>query len=60
MIYLVSIALLAIGSFAANIPNHENLEEWSKTEHVSGYGRKWVVLVAGSSGWDNYRHQVSK
>jgi len=22
-------------------------------------GKQWVVLVAGSKGWDNYRHQVS-
>lgn len=21
-------------------------------------GKKWIVLVAGSRGWSNYRHQV--
>lgn len=23
-------------------------------------GKHWVVIVAGSQGWDNYRHQVRK
>lgn len=23
-------------------------------------GKNWVVIVAGSSGWYNYRHQVRK
>lgn len=23
-------------------------------------GKNWVVIVAGSNGWYNYRHQVSR
>ncbi|CDQ97514.1 unnamed protein product [Oncorhynchus mykiss] len=25
----------------------------------SGNGKNWVVIVAGSNGWHNYRHQAS-
>ncbi|KAL5236595.1 hypothetical protein ACI65C_004005 [Semiaphis heraclei] len=47
---LVSLALFVIGSFAAHEPNPTNEE--------NSIGKKWVVLVAGSSGWNNYRHQA--
>jgi len=48
---LVSLALFAIGSFAVHEPKSTNKE-------ISVGGKKWVVLVAGSDGWSNYRHQV--
>lgn len=48
---LVSLALFAIGSFAVHEPK-------STKEIFSVGGKKWVVLVAGSDGWSNYRHQV--
>lgn len=44
---IISLALLALGYF----PEPDSLYE----KLVS---QKWVVLVAGSSGYDNYRHQV--
>jgi len=51
---LAVLALFAVGSFAGN--NNQN-----PTEDDSLYeGKKWVVLVAGSKGWSNYRHQVFK
>lgn len=28
-------------------------------EEEDGVGTRWAVLVAGSSGYGNYRHQVS-
>ncbi|XP_022166863.1 legumain-like [Myzus persicae] len=49
---LVSLALFAIGSFAAHVPKSTANEE----SFVGG--KKWVVLVAGSEGWSNYRHQA--
>ncbi|XP_060858673.1 legumain-like [Metopolophium dirhodum] len=48
---LVSLALFAIGSFAEHEPESTNKE-------ISVGGKKWVVLVAGSDGWNNYRHQA--
>jgi len=48
---LVSLALFAVGSFAVHEPK-------SKYEESFIGGKKWVVLVAGSDGWSNYRHQV--
>lgn len=35
------------------IPKAEENNEYSVTT-----GKQWVVLVAGSRGWSNYRHQV--
>jgi len=47
---LVALALFAVGSFA-NEKNPTN-------DDIFWEGKKWVVLVAGSDGWSNYRHQV--
>lgn len=58
---LAVLALFAVGSFAVHIPKHHDLE--SKEDNENGFlkkGKKWVVLVAGSKGWNNYRHQVTK
>ncbi|KAL4100790.1 hypothetical protein QTP88_020819 [Uroleucon formosanum] len=48
---LVSLALFAIGSFAEHEP--ESIDDGNNV-----LGKKWVVLVAGSDGWNNYRHQA--
>eukprot|EP00102_Acyrthosiphon_pisum_P007858 XP_003243611.1 PREDICTED: legumain [Acyrthosiphon pisum] len=48
---LVSLTLFAIGSFAVHEPKSTN-------EEINVRGKKWVVLVAGSDGWNNYRHQA--
>lgn len=55
----VLLALLTIGSYAANIPENKNQNNESHDKNFFGIGKKWVVLVAGSEGWYNYRHQVS-
>lgn len=55
----VLLSLLVIGSFAANIPENKNQNNQNDGENFFGIGKKWVVLVAGSYGWNNYRHQVS-
>lgn len=48
------LALFVVGSFAGqNNPNPTNDDSLYE-------GKKWVVLVAGSKGWSNYRHQVFK
>jgi len=54
----VSLALLAIGSTAILLPNSYRKSFTDNENHFFG-GKKWVVLVAGSDGWNNYRHQVS-
>lgn len=56
---LALLALFAIGSFAVHLPKHHDLK--SKENIENGFikkGKNWVVLVAGSKGWNNYRHQV--
>ncbi|CAH1731446.1 unnamed protein product [Aphis gossypii] len=49
---LAVLALFAVGSFAGN--NNQNPTK----ENDLYEGKKWVVLVAGSKGWSNYRHQA--
>ncbi|XP_025192744.1 legumain-like [Melanaphis sacchari] len=53
----VSLALFAIESLAIHVPNSYK-EPWTDTENRFFEGKKWVVLVAGSDGWRNYRHQA--
>lgn len=43
-----SLLLLALAGLAAAFP----------TEDPADGGKHWVVIVAGSNGWYNYRHQV--
>ncbi|XP_041070235.1 legumain [Carcharodon carcharias] len=50
MHYLV-LGLLVLNHFLANV-NTVPLEE------LENGGKHWVVLVAGSNGWYNYRHQA--
>ncbi|KAF0712089.1 legumain-like, partial [Aphis craccivora] len=50
---LTVLALFAVGSFAGqNNPNPTNDDSLYE-------GKKWVVLVAVSKGWSNYRHQAN-
>lgn len=53
--------LFTIGSFALHVPmyNHPKINT-SEKHDFTFREKKWVVLVAGSLGWSNYRHQVSK
>ncbi|XP_001943941.2 legumain [Acyrthosiphon pisum] len=53
----VSLTLFAIGSAAIHVPYRK---PWIDSETVNSFfgGKKWVVLVAGSDGWNNYRHQA--
>lgn len=53
----VSLALFAIGSTAIFVPSSYR-KPWTDIENNFFGGKKWVVLVAGSDGWNNYRHQV--
>jgi len=55
----VSLALFAIGSAAIYVP-YNYRRPYIESERVNSFfeGKKWVVLVAASDGWNNYRHQV--
>ncbi|XP_060847426.1 legumain-like [Rhopalosiphum padi] len=53
----VSLALFAIGSTAIFVPSSYR-KPWTDIENNFFGGKKWVVLVAGSDGWNNYRHQA--
>ncbi|XP_026821008.1 legumain-like [Rhopalosiphum maidis] len=50
--HLIALALFAVGSFAEH-----NIPELTNEDNFIG-GKKWIVLVAGSEGWNNYRHQA--
>lgn len=57
----MSLILFVIGSFAINIQDNLHLKAVGENENnkrLKIIGKKWVVLVAGSNGWINYRHQV--
>lgn len=47
---LQPVLLLALLGLSAGYPSAEQ----------AGGGRHWVVIVAGSNGWYNYRHQVRR
>nr|CAD2167643.1 unnamed protein product [Meloidogyne enterolobii] len=36
------------------------LQQKKFSERPNNSGNIWAVLVAGSSGWWNYRHQINK
>jgi len=51
-----------IGSSALRVLKyqHSQPEVDNGDMHIPYGGKHWVVLVAGSDGWWNYRHQVFK
>lgn len=51
--------MFAIGSYGANIGKNKNQDVEESGENFFKLRKKWVVLIAGSMGWDDYRHQVS-
>jgi len=53
--FLVALALIAV-AFANE--QHEMFREAVQRSQAEG-GNTWVVLIAGSTGWGNYRHQSS-
>lgn len=52
--YKVCVALVVVLSICVNIEGR-SVSKFLTEETV---GTKWAVLVAGSNGWWNYRHQV--
>lgn len=56
---LVLLTLFAIGSYATNIAKNKDQDLEDSDKNIFELGKKWVVLIAGSYGWYNYRHQVS-
>lgn len=56
----VLLSILAIGSFARDTPINVQKTSLNSLDNVLYEGKQWVVLVAGTSGWDQYRHQVMK
>lgn len=58
--YLVLIALFAIESFTTGIPLNEEENTDNSIGNSLYEGKKWVVLVAGTRGWNKYSNQVLK
>jgi len=52
---LVCLVLFVFGSFVAKAHVVQNDHQKKQDNDI---GKKWVVLVAGTNGWNNYRHQV--
>lgn len=57
-LYLVSILLFTIESFSLHVQEFQNSKVELENVNTLHGAKTWVVLVAGSSGWANYRHQV--
>ena len=53
---VVALATLAMCAMANA---HHDMFEQALKKSVADGGNTWVVLVAGSKGWSNYRHQSS-
>lgn len=51
---IVGVFFLVLVSILVNIEGR-SISQFLNQESE---GTKWAVLVAGSNGWDNYRHQV--
>ncbi|MCD9559368.1 hypothetical protein HAX54_017274, partial [Datura stramonium] len=51
----VGVFFLALFSILVNIIEGRSISQFLSEESE---GTKWAVLVAGSNGWDNYRHQA--
>ena len=38
---------------------YNSIDEYLKhVESAKAGGKHWALIIAGSAGWDNYRHQV--
>jgi len=55
LVCLVLFVLFVFGSFIAKANVVQNDQQKKQDNDI---GKKWVVLVSGSDGWYNYRHQV--
>ncbi|KAL6850394.1 hypothetical protein ACP4OV_021021 [Aristida adscensionis] len=49
--------LLALAAAAAEGKGWEELTRMPAEEENAAVGTRWAVLVAGSNGFENYRHQ---
>lgn len=50
---------LGLGSLWPSHPKHPDRPVVDPVQQpITGDGDHWAVLVAGSNGWFNYRHQV--
>ncbi|VVC37939.1 Hypothetical protein CINCED_3A023572 [Cinara cedri] len=59
ILYLISMVALSIGCFAGSVQKNDSNPKTKRKIGNSVYeGKQWVVLVTGSSGWENYRHQA--
>ncbi|KAK9923945.1 hypothetical protein M0R45_032341 [Rubus argutus] len=49
---------LALLSLTSISPSTSSSSSSSKVEDISNIGTRWALLIAGSGGYDNYRHQA--
>lgn len=57
---LVFLSILAVGSFARDTPVNFQQTSVKSVDNNLYKGKQWVVLVAGTKGWEQYGHQVLK
>ena len=51
------LVLCGLFAVASSSITHEQIEKARQDAETDG-GKIWALLVAGSAGWDNYRHQA--
>jgi len=60
LLVIYCFVLLAISSDALLLQKIDNDARNVKTKNASAVSDIWALLVAGSSTWMNYRHQVMR
>lgn len=55
VILLLILLGVSLGTLARPLPD---LEGWLGGGNAEGDGELWALLIAGSAGWGNYRHQA--
>lgn len=61
MLHILLLLLCVVNVFCRmDSPSNGNLTVKSDGEEdEAAKGTRWAVLIAGSAGWGNYRHQVT-
>jgi len=55
---LLCLVFFVFGSYVAKSHVVQKVHQNKEDNDKNNIGKKWVVLVSGSDGWYNYRHQV--
>lgn len=52
------VAAFVHAAYGADFLMYKNPEDMKIEKNLPNGGKHWALIVAGSNGWFNYRHQV--